>query len=299
MPAGRSQLPSRRRRLCDHWSASACSSPACSCPGPPRPRTSEALRKELEQMRKQFETMKDGYEKAINQLGERHPADREPAVAAPRRRRRPRAAGGGRPGCRARRPGIAINPMELARPREPFSLYERSAGPASSSSTWGSTGDFIGNLTQRNVDKANAGSFSGRENRFFPREIELSLFGQIDPYARAEVRFEAGEEDAGEIALAPGRGQPDPDDAALRHPAQDGPDAQPLRPAQPGPRARPAVHRRPERARAASWATRASSSAGPSSPGWRPCPSSSRRWSASSTATTRPPSGAASSPARS
>ena len=65
----------------------------------------------------------------------------------------------------------------------------------------GVAGDFIGNLTQRNVDKANAGTFAGQENRFFPREIELALFGQIDPYARAEVRVEAGEEDAGEIAL--------------------------------------------------------------------------------------------------
>jgi hypothetical protein len=65
----------------------------------------------------------------------------------------------------------------------------------------GVAGDFIGNLTQRNVDKANAGTFAGQENRFFPREIELALFGQVDPYARAEVRVEAGEEDPGEIAL--------------------------------------------------------------------------------------------------
>src|SRR5258706_534706 len=36
-----------------------------------------------------------------------------------------------------------------------------------------------------------------RENRFFPREVELSLFGQIDPYARADVRIEAGEEAPG------------------------------------------------------------------------------------------------------
>jgi hypothetical protein len=65
----------------------------------------------------------------------------------------------------------------------------------------GIAGDFIANITPRNVDKANAGTFSGRENRFFPREIEISLFGQVDPYARAEVRLEAGEEEAGEIAV--------------------------------------------------------------------------------------------------
>ena len=91
--------------------------------------------------------------------------------------------------------------MDLARPREPFALYKQ-RGPGQLLFDMGVAGDFIGNLTQSNVDKANGGTFPGRENRFFPREIELSLFGQIDPYARAEVRFEAGEEDAGEIALS-------------------------------------------------------------------------------------------------
>jgi hypothetical protein len=61
----------------------------------------------------------------------------------------------------------------------------------------GVSGDFVGNLVQRNVQKAQAGTFSGQENRFFPREVELALFGQIDPYARGEVRIEAGEETAG------------------------------------------------------------------------------------------------------
>jgi hypothetical protein len=58
----------------------------------------------------------------------------------------------------------------------------------------GVAGDFVGNITQRNVDKADGGTFPGRENRFFPREVELSFFGQIDPYARGEVRIEAAEE---------------------------------------------------------------------------------------------------------
>src|SRR2546422_6378186 len=47
----------------------------------------------------------------------------------------------------------------------------------------GIAGDFVGNLTQKNVEKAQGGTFAGQENRFFPREVELSLFGQIDPYA--------------------------------------------------------------------------------------------------------------------
>src|SRR5207245_2249892 len=39
---------------------------------------------------------------------------------------------------------------------------------------------------------------AGQENRFFPREVELSLFGQVDPYAYAEVRIETGEEARGQ-----------------------------------------------------------------------------------------------------
>ena len=61
----------------------------------------------------------------------------------------------------------------------------------------GVAGDFIGNLTQNNVQQAQGGTFPGLENYFFPREVELSLFGQIDPYARAEVRFEAEQESRG------------------------------------------------------------------------------------------------------
>jgi hypothetical protein len=83
--------------------------------------------------------------------------------------------------------------MDLARPRPPFSLAERS-GRGQLLFDIGVAADFVANITQNNVDKANAGTFPGRENLFFPREIELSLFGQIDPYARGEVRIEAAEE---------------------------------------------------------------------------------------------------------
>jgi hypothetical protein len=169
-------------------------------PSPAAAQEVETLRKELEQMRKQFDTMKEGYEKAINQLGERlqQLENRPQPATAPPPAAPPPAAVAQAPAPAA--PAVTINPMELARPREPFSLYTQ-RGPGQLLFDMGVTGDFIGNLTQSNVDKANAGSFPGRENRFFPREIELSLFGQIDPYARAEVRFEAGEEDQGEINL--------------------------------------------------------------------------------------------------
>jgi hypothetical protein len=83
--------------------------------------------------------------------------------------------------------------IDMARPRPPFSLTER-AGRGQLLFDIGVAADFVANITQDNVDKANAGTFPGRENLFFPREIELSLFGQIDPYARGEVRIEAAEE---------------------------------------------------------------------------------------------------------
>ncbi|MGH7342525.1 MAG: hypothetical protein ACREKH_18735, partial [Candidatus Rokuibacteriota bacterium] len=66
----------------------------------------------------------------------------------------------------------------------------------------GIAGDFVGDITQANVERAGGGTFSGQENRFFPSEIEVSFFGQIDPYASAVVRIEAAEEErGGEIGI--------------------------------------------------------------------------------------------------
>jgi hypothetical protein len=163
----------------------------------------EALRKELEQVRKQFETMKEGYEKAINQLSERlKTLESRPAQPAPAPAPTPSAAvpAAAREQAQAS-PGVTISPLELARPREPFSLYGR-RGPGQLLFDIGVAGDFVGNLTQNNVQTNAGGTFSGLENRFFPREIEVSLFGQVDPYARAAVVIEAGEEErGGEISM--------------------------------------------------------------------------------------------------
>jgi hypothetical protein len=171
-------------------------------PAPAAAQDVEALRQELQQMRKQFETMREGYEKAIDRLGERIQqleTRRQPASAAPAPAPAPSGVAQA-PASPPAAPAIAVTPLDLARPRQPFGLYS-TRGPGQLLFDMGIAGDFIGNLTQRNVDKANAGTFAGQENRFFPREIELALFGQVDPYARAEVRIEAGEEDPGEIAL--------------------------------------------------------------------------------------------------
>src|SRR5439155_6774 len=57
----------------------------------------------------------------------------------------------------------------------------------------GVAGDFVGAFAPYNVQKSGAGTFGSQTNRFFPREVELSFFGQVDPFARAEVRIEASQ----------------------------------------------------------------------------------------------------------
>ncbi len=163
---------------------------------PPIAQDVEALQREIEQMRKQLETLTERLQ-AIESRREPPAAETPAPAAAPSTTPTPApgaAATAAPPAAGA--PSLA----DLARPREPFALYER-RGPGQLLFDMGIAGDFVANFGQRNVDKANAGTFAGRENRFFPREIELAVFGQVDPYARAEVRIEAGEEDQGEIAV--------------------------------------------------------------------------------------------------
>src|SRR5262245_20809015 len=161
--------------------------------GPAGAQDPESLRRELDQLRQQFDTMKQQYQKAIDdltdrlrQLEARPPTPAPPPVVAPT----PAAPSVAAPPAPPRgTPSL----VELARPREPFALYER-RGAGQLLFDMGITGDFVGDLTSKRVEKAHVGAIPGEENRFVPREIELSFFGQIDPYARAEVRVEAGDE---------------------------------------------------------------------------------------------------------
>jgi len=132
------------------------------------------LKKQIEELQKQLDAVTDRLRKL-----EAQPPPTAPAAQAP--------------------PPAAASPsaMDVARPREPFALYQQ-RGAGQLLFDVGIAGDFVGNLTQRNVEKAQGGTFSGQENRFFPREVELSLFGQIDPYASAVVRIEASEEVRGQ-----------------------------------------------------------------------------------------------------
>jgi len=134
----------------------------------------EALRKEIEQLQKQLKALGDRLQRLESQ----------PPPAAPALQPAPPTYPG-------------ISPIDLARPRQPFSLYQQ-RGAGHLLFDIGIAGDFVGNVTQSNVEKAQGGTFAGQENRFFPREVELGLFGQVDPYAYAEVRIEGGEEGRGE-----------------------------------------------------------------------------------------------------
>jgi hypothetical protein len=171
---------------------------------PARAQDAEALRREMEQMRKQFEAMQEQYKKTMDSMAERLErveARPQPAAAAPVAVQ-PTPGAPPAAGLTAQRPpGRDPTPLDLIRPREPFALYER-RGPGQLLFDMGVTGDFIGNLTQKNVQKNQGGSFPGLENLFFPREVELSFFGQIDPYARAEVRVETGQDSrSGEMTV--------------------------------------------------------------------------------------------------
>ena len=151
----------------------------------------EALRKEIQQLREQF----DRAQKTIEAMSERlrkletqPQPTMKPAIQPPT---------GVTQIERGPSPSAPLTTTDILRPRQPFSLYDRRGGGQLLFDI-GVSADFTGNLTQRNVDRANAGSFPGRENRFFPRELELNLFGQIDPFASGVMRIEAGEEDAGD-----------------------------------------------------------------------------------------------------
>lgn len=174
--------------------------------GPAVAQETDALRRELEQLRRELERTREEYRRTIDAMSERlrrleaQPppgTTTGPAPAAPTSPAPPLPPAGTTQAPPA--PSPTLGPAELLRPRPPFALADR-RGAAQLLFDIGVSADFIANLTQRNVDQANAGSFPGRENRLFPREIELNLFGQVDPYAAGVVRIEAGEEEPGEQA---------------------------------------------------------------------------------------------------
>ena len=164
--------------------------------GPAGAQDAESLRRELGELRRQLDQMKQQYETSIDTLTRRL-QQLEAGPPAPTPTATPPAPGAP-PTAALQTPTAPSTPSlrDLARPRDPFGLYQQ-RGAGQLLFDIGIAGDFVANLTSRNVDKADGGTFAERENRLFPREIELSFFGQIDPYARGEIRIEAAEESGG------------------------------------------------------------------------------------------------------
>jgi len=162
----------------------------------------DALRRELDQMRRGFETMKEQYQKSIEALSDRLKrleTTPVPTAVGPAPASAIQALQAAPPGT-----GLGSSPMspsDLLRPREPYSLYGQ-RGSGQLLFDMGVTGDFVGAFAPHNVQKSGAGTFGADTNRFFPREVELSFFGQIDPFARAEVRIEAGSDSSVSLAEA-------------------------------------------------------------------------------------------------
>lgn len=140
-----------------------------SLPGPANANELEALKRELEQLKQSMQ--------AIQERIQRLEAAPSPVAAPPVAQEPPRAA-----------PSVRT----LLSLREPFALAERRGRQLLFDI--GIAGDFVGNLVQSVHERNRTGTFTGQENRFFPREVELALFGMVDPFARADVFIEAAEE---------------------------------------------------------------------------------------------------------
>ena len=155
----------------------------------------DALRRELQTLRQQLATLTQSYEQRLKVLGDRlEQLERGRAPAAPTPGTTPSATPPDSPPA-AKAPPTAGSPTlaDLARPRQPFALAQ--PGRALLFDI-GVGGDFVADVTSATRERQRDGTFAGRENRLFPREVEVGLFGRVDPYASAVVRISAGEEAA-------------------------------------------------------------------------------------------------------
>src|SRR3989442_2131105 len=158
--------------------------------GPADAQDADALRRELETLRQQFASVTASYEKRLKALGDRlqqlegrgAPAAPSPVPSAPPATTTMTATAP---------PADAPTLADLVRPRQPFALAQPGRMLLFDI---GVSGDFVTDFTSPTRERRHDGTFAGRENRLFPREVELGFFGRVDPYASALVRISAGEE---------------------------------------------------------------------------------------------------------
>jgi hypothetical protein len=190
-------------------------------PGAAGAQDTDTVRRELESVRQELDAVRAQYEGRLRELTRRleileqdrsaappgappaastatTPAPASPGAPASTPEAGPAtAAGGGTPAAApAASPAAAESPSvrDLLTPRQPFALAQPGRALLFD---MGVSGDFVGNATSSTRERRQDGTFAGRENRFFPRELELSFFGRVDPYASAVVRLSAGEEPSG------------------------------------------------------------------------------------------------------
>ncbi len=176
-----------------------------SLPGPAHAQDVDAVRQELTAVRRQLDSIREQYETRLRDLTDRLEqleGQRRTATPAPSSAAAP-AGSAGAPTPAATVPVTAASPApaggepslrEMLAPRQPFALAQPGRTLLFDI---GVSGDFVTDFTSRSRERRRDGTFAGRENRFFPREVELGLFGRVDPYASAVVRLSAGEEAAG------------------------------------------------------------------------------------------------------
>jgi len=126
----------------------------------------EVVRKEIQELKAQFDEVKAHYETKLSELQERLTKLEEVPLAPP----------------------PSPPPTSPGRFQIPFGqralLFDISANA-----------DFVGAYSNlKGTERGHAGSFVGRADRLFPREIELALQGAVDPFMRADCFIELAEE---------------------------------------------------------------------------------------------------------
>src|SRR5262245_41205894 len=196
------------------WGAGVLALSVALAASPARAQDAETLRRELDQMKKQFEDMKRDYQKAIDQMSERlnrleatppqsapsgaAGAQTPPAPSAPVGAQVPPAPAGPASAQAPAAPAAPSSSMpsaaDLLRPREPYALSS-AGGRGQLLFDVGIAGDFIGDFADKSSTQYQPlATFPGQAQRFFPREVEVAFYGAVDPYARAYVIIEGGEE---------------------------------------------------------------------------------------------------------
>src|SRR5215813_3112476 len=156
-------------------------------PGATLAEDAESLRQELGTMRQEFESMKQQYERRMQDLSDRikqleaQPSSPTPPAPSPT----PAPA----PALPQTAERLALR--ELLTPRQPFATAQPGRTLLFD---LGLAGDFVTDFTSATQERRHDGTFNGRENRLFPRHVELAMFGRVDPYASATIKITGAEQ---------------------------------------------------------------------------------------------------------